>query len=150
MENNDYRGQRPKAHPISRRTVVAGIAGAVPAAALTATPALAAPDAGAIPTAIVAAFNHWVARLETWEATSRMETDAAHKLLEERGWTKDASDRAMQQRIDYGDERLWIEYQQASERAYCEIMSPERFRSTEGGGDQDLNEIQDALWGAIL
>jgi hypothetical protein len=42
-----------------------------------------------------------------------MEVDAAHKLLEERGWTKDASDRAMQQRIDYGDDRLWIEYQQA-------------------------------------
>jgi len=45
MENNDYREQRPKAHPINRRTVVAGIAGALPAAAIGAAPAFGAPDA---------------------------------------------------------------------------------------------------------
>lgn len=119
---------------------------ALAAAAAIPVAALAAPVANAIPPALAAELDEWLAALARWEAISNAEESAVEKHLEERGLTHNDFDRAMQQRLEKGDDRLWAEYQEASDRAYREVMSPERLSATEGGGDRDLTEIQDALW----
>jgi hypothetical protein len=69
-EKNDY----------SRRSVMTGIAAAIPAAAVASVPAPADQcPVNAIPAAIVAEFDEWFATFERWRATSAAETAAAGK-----------------------------------------------------------------------
>lgn len=128
---------------LDRRSVLTRAAAAVPAVAIASVPALASP-ANAIPAAIVAEFDKWLATFERWETTIAAERAAADNLLRERGWPEDASDRAIEQ-LSNGDNRPWAEYMEAMDRAYREVMSPERIESTEHGGDAELGKIQDAL-----
>lgn len=99
----------------------------------------------AIPAAIVTEFNEWLSRLEKWEATSAAETAAAHKLLEERGWPNDTYDRAIHARKTLGNDELWAEFMEAMNRAYREVLSPDRLRRMNGAEDEEMNEIQTTL-----
>lgn len=99
----------------------------------------------AIPAAIVTEFDEWLSRLEKWEVTSAAETAAAHKLLEERGWPKDTYGRAIHTRNTLGNDELWAEYIEAMNRAYREVLSPDRLSRMNGAEDEEMIEIQTTL-----